>query len=1274
MNLDTCTPGQRKIITTLDKPLMVSAGAGSGKTFTLTQRIAYALTESTMDDSAFASSIDQVLAITFTKKAAAELKSRIKQKLLELGLTTEALKVDDAWISTIHGMCSRMLREHALELGIDPCFEVLSETDANRLKDLAFDQVIFEIDQSDDKPLKDYIHSVGVTSKGKNDKSIQSYVATLSNKALAVPAGFDSLYIPPVEGNPSELMRSMIELAKEFISVSSALSKPTKTDAKHLQACEAALEKATDFLQRGIADSFSDPSFDPASYASVLFEFPKTTPKYRVKEGDPSFFSDYRQAYAHIASVFESAMSALELRFLTLIAKRVYAAFQEAKGPSRLDNVDLLRRAYEALVSHPDVARAYQEQFRMIMIDEFQDTDELQVAILSRIANPGFSNVCTVGDAQQSIYRFRGADVAVFYAYQEMLQADTEQPQFVNLPDNFRSHADILSFVDTIFSQDQVFGQRFLSLQPKGAVNASVDPVFENRPRISVSLYDCPSDGLGVKGGRQACARRIAQHFAELFDAGVSPSDMTLLLGSMSNVDIYAQALRDMGFECLVSGGSTFADSYEVTLLKAIVQYFSNPLNDEALYQVLSSPLFAISDEGLLYLATRYDREGIAHRRSLSEGFLTLKRECGLWDLTEDEKDALDFAWGCLKSARDVVLGEGLAAGVQELLRSSGWYIRLDNEHSAEAQAIVGNLYKALRMIESIEALGLGLERTVQRFIEDCQTLKLSPGTLSSSSSNFIEIMTIHASKGLEFPHVAVAEIRLDSQSENLLAENIKGTTYAFVKPQVLDSSRSTIKALKDYLDPYEGSANEVVNASLCDKSRALEAFMAAQELSEARRLLYVALTRASKSLFMGIAYRGKKEPDYTGKGVLEDLYSALKWTPSSSAPRQYLEYGGSAPLALEFQVVDDQFEQTHPLESFYSLGLYADMYQSSASSAELKSFFIGENGEEKLTFQQQRLLRLKELNTASESSKAFLIPGFPPQPAPFGLSLSRQHDEVCSYSSLHAEHTSYEVLEKESLIEQGLPVSFTEYGSTEQGLPALMSEDDKSPEDLLSLDHKSADEPLFDASLSLSDDATALGSAFHRLAQRAIDRASSKSLCIPDPETIAAQTALYSLSSEQALRLNRACSLWFGSDCAQDFASHAYRFAEVPFMVTFGPEKNIYLEGEIDALACDFPLEDIAQQPSDKKIAYLLDYKTGGMATETASVLFEKHLMQAQCYAYALLKQGFRKVEARFVRVEQPDALNPDEPQIQYYEFEENQLGYLETSLYQAYSCRPKS
>ena len=131
MNLDRCTKGQRTVVTTLDAPLMVSAGAGSGKTFTLTQRVAFALSPEAGE--AGLSSVDELLAITFTTKAAAELKGRIKGLLLSEGLEGEALKVDDAWVSTIHGMAARILREHALEVGLDPAFQVSGEVEADEL-------------------------------------------------------------------------------------------------------------------------------------------------------------------------------------------------------------------------------------------------------------------------------------------------------------------------------------------------------------------------------------------------------------------------------------------------------------------------------------------------------------------------------------------------------------------------------------------------------------------------------------------------------------------------------------------------------------------------------------------------------------------------------------------------------------------------------------------------------------------------------------------------------------------------------------------------------------------------------------------------------------------------------------------------------------------------------------------------------------------------------------------------------------------------------------
>lgn len=1245
VNLDSCTEGQRRIITTLDKPLMVSAGAGSGKTFTLTQRIAYALTEGGPDGKPFASSIDEVLAITFTKKAAAELKSRIKRQLLSMGLTGQALKVDDAWISTIHGMCSRMLREHALELGLDPAFEVISQTQAAALRDEAFDQVVFALDNEDDLRVRSYIHQIGIHSAGFNSPSLEKYVQAVSDRVLALPDGFDALVMPEVTGDPSALLRQMMELGEAFVDASAHLSKPGKTDAKHLDECERALERAQAYVSDvTVPHSFEDERFDWQRYASVLYAFPKTSPKYRTKDSDPEFFQLYREDYAEVSGQVEAAFDALEQRLVVAIAQQVHEAYQALKGPARLDNTDLLRQTHAALVEHPDLAAGYRRQFALIMVDEFQDTDQLQVAILSQIAKPGLANLCTVGDAQQSIYRFRGADVSVFYAFEEQLKQQSEaaaagtpttpfgdgagleeagdaaqgagalpEAQFVSLPDNFRSHAEVLSFVDAIFSQPSVFGSRFLSLAPQGKVNETPDPLFDEHPRITMALFDCKTGGAGVDAGRKALAKRIAEHFASLRDASVpddakaQPRDMALLLGAMSNVGIYAQALRDQGFECLVSGGSTFSGSYEVGLIKSMVTYFADQLDDEACYELLASPLFTVSDDAFVHLSTRYDRTGAPHRRSLAVGALSWQRERGMTGLPEAEQDNLDFALGCVSLAKQVVAAGGLAAGVEALIKASGWFVRLQGQ-GAQGQAVAGNVHKALGMLRDTEALGFGIKRTAQRFIDDCETLKLAPGTLSTTSANFVQIMTVHASKGLEFGHVAVAELGGDSRSPSLVAENIGGRTYCMVKPRTLDGQKAQIKGLHQFFEEPNGTAAEVVGApTQAQRSRALEAYVSRQELAESRRLLYVALTRASKSLFLGFAYRGNKTTTYEGKGILEDLHGALNWDTDGSAPEQRIDYGGKMPLHLEFRVLDKPAEE--------------------------------------------------KAASAQAPATTFAIPAHPLDKPLVTVPISTKHDEVFSYSSLPYE-----------------PVSFT---TPEQGV---------APGDS---DAGIADgEPFVDLGVNPDEDATALGLAFHRLAQAAIDGwQPGEPLEHPKEADVDRQARLQGTSPSQKVRLTQALDRWFGSDVAHGFAQHAHLAAEVPFMISLGSrEAPVFLEGEIDGLAFDqapackqgAPSADGQQaspaHPGETAFdpaAWIVDYKTGGSPLESADELTAKHLLQAQCYALGLLRQGFGEVEATFVRVEREDPQDPTQPQTVTYRFSQADQHDLESLILRAYQRR---
>lgn len=1132
MNLDSCTPGQREIIETLDRPLMVAAGAGSGKTFTLTQRIAFALDRSDAAEP-FARGVDEVMAITFTKKAAAELKSRVKRRLTELGLVEEALKVDDAWISTIHGMCSRLLREHALEIGIDPAFEVMAETDAAACRDAAFDEVMEAVFSEGDADLRAFVRSVGV-SASQSGSSVEEWVAALTDRVSALPGGFGALADPLAPADPASLLRQMVELGEGFLARISALPRTTKADERHCADMERALERAGAYFDTARHVGFLDAGFDAERFAGVFFGFPKTSPKYRVKDGDDPFFADYRSEYARLGAEAEAGLAARELAHVVRLARRIDAAYGRIKGPARLDNTDLLRLAHRALVDHPSIAEAYRRRFKMIMIDEFQDTDELQVALISALAQPGLANVCTVGDAQQSIYRFRGADVNVFYGYRDALAAASDDARFVSLPDNFRSHADVLSFVDAAFSQESAFGDEFLSLAPKGAVNRQRDPLFADRPRIQMALFDYRRGGPGVRQAQRQAARRIARHFAELREGGASPAEMVVLLGKMSQADLYAQALRDEGFECVVAGGSTFSEADEVLLVESALRWLSDPLDDEALYRVVASPLFEVGDDALLHLVTRVDRKGRPRRRTLSQGVAAWRDEQAFSGLAQAERDRLDFAVLCLDAARSA-LADGPVAALEALLRASGWLERLERQ-GAQGQAAAGNVAKALRMVADIEALGLGLARSVDRFAQDRAALKLAPGTLSGSSSDFVRLMTVHASKGLEFPHVALADLRLTFRAPSITAENVRGRTYASLRPASASSVRSVATDVRAFADPLEGDAAEVERAATPgERACALEAYARRQEVAEQRRLLYVALTRASKSVFVTVAHQGKKDGGY--EGVLADLHGALGWEASADAPVQMLDYGGTSPLRFEYTLLADPADE--------------------------------------------------QAVEGGEAHPAFLIPPTPPVAPAYSYALAGEDDDVCSYSSLHRAQAS-------------------------QSFEGALGAPD--------------------------DDATALGTAFHRLAQASVERAGGALPTCPDARSRAAQVRSMGLSPDQALRLDAALERWFASSELARIAAFGPLRAEVPFMVPVGEG---FLEGEIDLMAQDA-----------SGAALVVDYKTGGSPLESVADVEAKHLLQAQCYALALLEQGAPVVELSFVRVELPDPADPGQPHVQRYRF----------------------
>ena len=265
--------------------------------------------------------------------------------------------------------------------------------------------------------------------------------------------------------------------------------------------------------------------------------------------------------------------------------------YSQLKGErSALDFDDLQERAVELLGANPDIAQRYRKHFRMVMIDEFQDTNELQLRVITPLRN---DNLCVVGDERQSIYGFRYADVEVF----ERLRA--EMAAKIELKENFRSHGQILSFVNSAFSQPHLFGAGFMKLGA-GRTDQAPGPLTELSERVECLFVDNP--GKAKAAAVEEEARLVASRIRQLTDAGVEGGQIAILLRNATNAPVFASALESEDVPVLVTAGATLFDTIEVREVMALLRAIAVPADDERLTEVLASRLVHLSDDALLSL------------------------------------------------------------------------------------------------------------------------------------------------------------------------------------------------------------------------------------------------------------------------------------------------------------------------------------------------------------------------------------------------------------------------------------------------------------------------------------------------------------------------------------------------------------------------------------------------------------------------------------------------------------------------------------------------
>jgi ATP-dependent exoDNAse (exonuclease V) beta subunit len=737
------------------EPLLLSAAAGSGKTSVLVERFVAAVREDGIAPA-------RILAITFTERAAGELRARVRARLLELGDREAARDTEAAFVGTFHGFCARLLRSHSLAAGLDPAFTILDEGLAGRLREQAFGAALRDFLADERGEAVDLLAAYGVD---RVRAMLEQVHGELRSRGQRLPR------LPPARPRPP---------------------------------CE---EGRLDEHERDPeADADRDADADAARACVLLDEL-------LHRFGD------------------------------------AYEQLKRGRGAVDFDDLELLAR--ELLVARESLRSAWSDRFELLMVDEFQDTNQRQLGILAALDR---GNLFTVGDELQSIYGFRHADVSLFRARRGELE---ELGGSLRLTQNFRSREALLEVVNAVFAE------RFAGYAPLVAGRADAQrppsagapddetgsiggagPPLADEPEVELLLTDVRGweereDLTGpIAAGlphaqlwRQAEARMLAQRVAELVREGrARAGEVVVLLRAAGDLEVFERALQLSGLRTLAAVGA-FWGHQQIGDLLAYLRALANPLDERALYAVLASPLAGCSRDCLALLAdaARADRRSVWETALGAEGLATA--------LAPADRAALASFCARLQRERGAASRRTLSQLIERAIDASGYRAYVLGLDWAERR--LANVHKLLRLARRFEA---SEGRDLRAFLDHVdyleQAVKVEPDApVEGVEPDAVRLMTIHAAKGLEFPVVCLADLGRQPNTKT---------------PDLLvDGERTGLRLVR--LDGA-GSSPALDYEQLCGERRAREA-------EEEDRILYVAMTRARERLLLSGALDFERWP-----------------------------------------------------------------------------------------------------------------------------------------------------------------------------------------------------------------------------------------------------------------------------------------------------------------------------------------------------------------------------------------------------------------------------
>jgi ATP-dependent helicase/nuclease subunit A len=782
--------------------VFVSAGAGTGKTSVLVERYVRATCERGLD-------VDSILAMTYTRKAAGELRTRIRAALVERERIDLARALDGAWISTIHGFCNRLLKAHPFAVGLDPRFRELEDAAAAVLRSEAFERALD-----------------GFCSQGPHERSrlLTTYGAEGLRRMLT------GVY---------ETLRStgrdlVLELG----------DRPSLLDAvsafREEAACLAADPSATVTQRRNAAEALRSIA-DTALPRQLVDVSPLACRGARA--------ASYERARKAVEQAALDELAAHDRELLQELLKRYAAEYAEAKRrESAVDFEDLQLAARDLLRNHAAVREAVRLRFRLVMVDEFQDTNRLQCELIDLVAHPEATEVFTVGDEFQSIYGFRHADVEVFR------ERRAAASNLLTLRDNYRSRPQVLAAVNFLFSG--AFGDEF---QPLAASVEFADPVFGHPVELLVT--DKSSYTRSQEHWRRGEARRIAERVRELVDVGeATPGEMAVLFAAGTDAELYEEELRRLGLPTYRATGRGYFGQQQVADLLAYLRLLQNRYDDVALATVLAAPFVGVSNDALVLLRRSAMRRPLftALERSLPEG------------LSSDDERLLRAFLQRYERLVSSSTRMGLERLCEQIVSEHDYDLAvLARWDGARRFANIRKLGRLAREYEAIRGSDLG---GFVRFVRDQEALgaKELEAVAEEEGADAVRLLTIHAAKGLEFKVVIVADAGRDTGgprgSDEIVALSHGRFGFRMVHP-----TRGDRRAVLDFEDVRRAEQ--------------------AQERAERLRLYYVAMTRAIDRLIVS----GAIDP-----GRSADRDTPLGWVLERLDARGIVTSAGDDPIEVE--------------------------------------------------------------------------------------------------------------------------------------------------------------------------------------------------------------------------------------------------------------------------------------------------------------------------------------------------------------------------------------